>query len=45
MTSGTRRLPPPPAVDRYDIRLSGERLMNVYAHALDTAPSTERAHS
>ncbi|MGW4230411.1 glycosyltransferase [Streptomyces sp. NPDC004980] len=45
MASGTRRLPPPPAVDRYDIRLSGERLMNVYAHALDTAPSTERAHS
>ncbi|GAA2918525.1 MULTISPECIES: glycosyltransferase [Streptomycetaceae] len=38
MVSGTRRLPPPPAVDHYDIRLSSERLMNVYAHALETAP-------
>ncbi|WP_329214289.1 glycosyltransferase [Streptomyces sp. NBC_00683] len=45
MESGVRRLPPPPAVDQYDIRLSSERLMDVYAHALDTAPSTWRAHS
>ncbi|MEV7299583.1 glycosyltransferase [Streptomyces clavifer] len=45
MESGTRRLPPPPAADHYDIRLSSERLMTVYAHALDTAPPTERAHS
>ncbi|MET7370716.1 glycosyltransferase [Streptomyces sp. NPDC005566] len=45
MESGARRLPPPPAVDQYDIRLSSERVMDVYAHALDTAPSTWRAHS
>ncbi|MGW1819042.1 glycosyltransferase [Streptomyces sp. NPDC002125] len=40
--SGTRRLPPPAAVDHYDIRLSSRRLMDVYAHA--TVPPTERAH-
>lgn len=45
MGSGARRLAPPPAVDQYDIRLSSERLMDVYAHALETAPSTWRAHS
>ncbi|HWU06942.1 MAG TPA: glycosyltransferase [Streptomyces sp.] len=44
--SGVRRLPPPPAVDRYDIRLSSRRLMDVYAQATDTATAipTERAH-
>ncbi|WP_031087226.1 glycosyltransferase [Streptomyces sp. NRRL WC-3549] len=53
---GPRRLPVPRAVDRYDIRLSGRRLMDVYAHALGSpvtgdaptpkspTPSTRRAH-
>ncbi|MER6554135.1 glycosyltransferase [Streptomyces sp. NPDC047804] len=43
---GARRLPPPSAVDHYDIRLSSRRLMDVYAQALDTVtvPPTERAH-
>ncbi|MFC8226258.1 glycosyltransferase [Streptomyces sp. NPDC057287] len=46
MDDGHRRLPPPPAVDHYDIRLSSRRLMDVYAQAVDTAPvpPTERAH-
>ncbi|MFD5871807.1 glycosyltransferase [Streptomyces sp. NPDC060322] len=46
MEDGARRLPPPPAVDHYDIRLSSRRLMDVYAQAVDTAPvtPTERAH-
>ncbi|MEV2247321.1 glycosyltransferase [Streptomyces sp. NPDC049970] len=44
MARGAHRLPPPPAVDHYDIRLSSRRLMDVYAHAIDTVPSTERAH-
>ncbi|MEV5686260.1 glycosyltransferase [Streptomyces sp. NPDC052164] len=38
------RLPPPRAVRHYDIRRSSERLMDVYTHALDTAPPTWRAH-
>ncbi|MFJ4122559.1 glycosyltransferase [[Kitasatospora] papulosa] len=43
---GARRLPPPSAVDHYDIRLSSRRLMDVYAQAVDTVtvPPTERAH-
>ncbi|MEU9060788.1 glycosyltransferase [Streptomyces sp. NPDC048430] len=47
MESGARRLPPPPAVDHYDIRLSSRRLMDVYAQAVDTTavPPTERAQS
>ncbi|MFJ8750116.1 glycosyltransferase [Streptomyces sp. NPDC102441] len=47
MESGGPRLPPPPAVDQYDIRLSSRRLMDVYARAIDTAtvPPTERAPS
>ncbi|MFB4426669.1 glycosyltransferase [Streptomyces sp. QL37] len=47
MEGGARRLPPPPAVDHYDIRLSGRRLMDVYAQAIDTPalPPTERAPS
>ncbi|WP_327121572.1 glycosyltransferase [Streptomyces sp. NBC_01341] len=44
MESGTGRLPPPPAVDHYDIRRSSRRLMDVYAQAIDTEPSTGRAH-
>ncbi|MBM7439520.1 glycosyltransferase [Streptomyces sp. HB132] len=46
MESGVRRLPPPPALDHYDIRLSSRRLMDVYAQAVGTAPvpPTERAH-
>ncbi|MFB8026619.1 MULTISPECIES: glycosyltransferase [unclassified Streptomyces] len=46
MEDGPRRLPPPPAVDHYDIRLSSRRLMDVYARAVGTAPvtPTERAH-
>ncbi|MEV3933404.1 MULTISPECIES: glycosyltransferase [unclassified Streptomyces] len=46
MDSGARRLPPPSAVDHYDIRLSSRRLMDVYAQAVDTATvtPTERAH-
>ncbi|MFI8003197.1 glycosyltransferase [Streptomyces sp. NPDC086010] len=44
MESGTRRLPPPPAVDHYDIGRSSRRLMDVYAQAIDTEPSTGRAH-
>uniref|UniRef100_A0AAU3H6K5 D-inositol 3-phosphate glycosyltransferase n=1 Tax=Streptomyces sp. NBC_01401 TaxID=2903854 RepID=A0AAU3H6K5_9ACTN len=47
MECGARRLPPPRAVDHYDIRLSSRRLMDVYAQAVDTdtatVPSTERA--
>ncbi|WP_326696089.1 glycosyltransferase [Streptomyces sp. NBC_01754] len=53
-TLGPRRLPVPRAVERYDIRLSGRRLMGVYAHALGSpapvpapkspTPSTRRAH-
>ncbi|MFJ4839532.1 glycosyltransferase [Streptomyces sp. NPDC088746] len=47
MESGARRLPPPPAVDHYDIRLSSRRLMDVYAQAVDitAVPPTERAQS
>ncbi|MEV8226963.1 glycosyltransferase [Streptomyces sp. NPDC079167] len=47
LQSGARRLPPPPAVDHYDIRLSSRRLMDVYAQAIDTTavPPTERAPS
>ncbi|WP_405658969.1 glycosyltransferase [Streptomyces sp. NBC_01166] len=47
MESGARRLPPPPAVDHYDIRLSSRRLMDVYARAVDTTavPPTERTQS
>ncbi|MGF1341836.1 glycosyltransferase [Streptomyces flavovirens] len=50
---GPHRLPVPRAVDRYDIRLSGRRLMDVYAHVLgspapapthSTTPSTRRSH-
>ncbi|MFE3517989.1 glycosyltransferase [Streptomyces sp. NPDC059166] len=46
MDRGTPRLPPPAAVDHYDIRLSSRRLMSVYAQAtgLTTVPQTERAH-
>ncbi|MFF4244507.1 glycosyltransferase [Streptomyces sp. NPDC001822] len=44
MEGGTRRLPPPPAVDHYDIGRSSRRLMDVYAQAIDTEPSTGRAH-
>ncbi|MFI8436153.1 glycosyltransferase [Streptomyces sp. NPDC079020] len=43
--TASHRLPPPPAVAHYDIRRSGERLMDIYTHALDTAPPTWRAHS
>ncbi|MFE4449397.1 glycosyltransferase [Streptomyces sp. NPDC056796] len=45
-TAGARRLPPPPAVDHYDIRLNSRRLMDVYTEAVGTAtvPPTERAH-
>ncbi|MEU0134631.1 glycosyltransferase [Streptomyces sp. NPDC006296] len=45
MEDGARRLPPPAAVDHYDIRLSSRRLMDVYAQAVDpvTVPPTERA--
>ncbi|MEU8707832.1 glycosyltransferase [Streptomyces sp. NPDC048565] len=47
MESGARRLPPPRAVDHYDIRLSSRRLMDVYAQTINRAtapvPSTERA--
>ncbi|WP_069173850.1 glycosyltransferase [Streptomyces griseus] len=42
--SRPRRLPPPPAVDHYAITSSSRRLMDVYAHALDSAPSTGRTH-
>ncbi|MEV7106407.1 glycosyltransferase [Streptomyces atroolivaceus] len=44
--SGTRRLPPPPVVDAYDIRSSSRRLLDVYAQAVATAPlpPTERVH-
>lgn len=44
MESGTRRLPPPSAVDHYDIRLSSRRLMDVYAQAVGTTtvPPTQR---
>ncbi|MFJ3101440.1 glycosyltransferase [Streptomyces sp. NPDC086835] len=35
--AGPRRLPPPRAVGRYDIARGGRLLMDVYAHALDTA--------
>ncbi|MFI1398408.1 glycosyltransferase [Streptomyces sp. NPDC020681] len=41
--AGAERLPPPPAVAHYDIARSGARLMDVYAHALTTTPSTRRA--
>lgn len=34
LAHGPRRLPVPRALDHYDIRLSGRRLMDVYAHAL-----------
>ncbi|MFJ9637666.1 glycosyltransferase [Streptomyces sp. NPDC101178] len=37
------RRPPPRAVGHYDIRRSSERLMDVYAYALDTAPPNRRA--
>ncbi|MGX1883368.1 glycosyltransferase [Streptomyces sp. NPDC055287] len=37
-----RRLPPPPAVSHYDIARSSARLMDVYGHALASAPSTRR---
>ncbi|MEU2680178.1 glycosyltransferase [Streptomyces sp. NPDC007107] len=40
MEGGARRLPPPPAVDHYDIRLSSRRLLAVYAQALDTPTAT-----
>ncbi|MEU7344548.1 glycosyltransferase [Streptomyces bacillaris] len=36
------RRPPPRAVGHYDIRRSSERLMDVYAYALDTAPPNRR---
>ncbi|WP_411080056.1 glycosyltransferase [Streptomyces sp. cmx-18-6] len=39
------RQPPPRAVGHYDIRRSSERLMDVYAYALDTAPPNRRALS
>ncbi|MFJ1957476.1 glycosyltransferase [Streptomyces microflavus] len=39
------RRPPPRAVGHYDIRRSSERLMDVYAYALDTAPPNRRALS
>lgn len=39
------RSPPPRAVGHYDIRRSSERLMDVYAYALDTAPPNRRALS
>ncbi len=42
MEAGARRLPPPPAVSHYDIARSSARLMDVYAHALDSAPPTRR---
>lgn len=41
----TDRRPPPRAVGHYDIRRSSERLMDVYAYALDTAPPNRRALS
>ncbi|MEU1127910.1 glycosyltransferase, partial [Streptomyces sp. NPDC005899] len=41
---GTRRFPPPRAVAHYDITRTSRRLMDVYAHALDSAPSTGRTH-
>ncbi|MET9591703.1 glycosyltransferase [Streptomyces sp. NPDC006516] len=41
---GTRRLPPPPDLDHYDIRLSSRRLMDVYAQATAPVTTTERAH-
>ncbi|MEV6260496.1 glycosyltransferase [Streptomyces sp. NPDC051784] len=46
MENRAPRLPPPAAVDHYDIRLSSRRLMSVYAQATDRAPlpPTERAH-
>ncbi|MFI1587038.1 glycosyltransferase [Streptomyces halstedii] len=52
LAHGPRRLPVPRALDHYDIRLSGRRLMDVYAHALGgpapapfvpTAPSVPAA--
>lgn len=42
MEAGARRLPPPPAVAHYDIARSSARLMDVYAHALASAPPTRR---
>ncbi|MFD5977129.1 glycosyltransferase [Streptomyces bacillaris] len=39
------RRPPPRAVGHYDIRRSSERLMDVYAYALDTAPPNRRTPS
>ncbi|MFJ3298150.1 glycosyltransferase [Streptomyces bacillaris] len=39
------RRPPPRAVGHYDIRRSSERLMDVYAYALDTAPPNRRTLS
>lgn len=42
-TAGSRRLPPPRAVGRYDIARGSRLLMDVYAHALDTArPDRDR---
>jgi glycosyltransferase involved in cell wall biosynthesis len=42
-TAGSRRLPPPCAVGRYDIARGSRLLMDVYAHALDTArPDRDR---
>ncbi|MGN9792332.1 glycosyltransferase [Streptomyces sp. OZ13] len=42
-TTGPRRLPPPRAVGRYDIARGSRLLMDVYAHALDTArPDRDR---
>lgn len=43
--AGPDRRPPPRAVGHYDIRRSSERLMDVYAYALDTAPPNRRALS
>ncbi|WP_434587634.1 glycosyltransferase [Streptomyces sp. A5-4] len=42
MADGAPRLPAPPAVSHYDIARCGERLMDVYTHALATTPSTRR---
>ncbi|WP_299539336.1 glycosyltransferase [uncultured Streptomyces sp.] len=43
-SEGGPRRPPPPAVDRYDIRRSSRDLMDVYTHVLAGARPTERAH-